>query len=117
MAGKIRQTNWNRKRRLGVDAELKLLRYSQEDGEVELLTVPSGWNAGVVPGADTSHVSLRIEEQAGITEELMLSNLHRFSITAKGVTRTYRVVDGGVTPPFARSREWGVAGEEIRERP
>lgn len=127
--GKIRHTNWNRVRRLTRTATLTLLSYEQTAGETELLKLCTNWTATIGPDNDTSRVTVRIEDGQAVQsifaacvnttppdDGMMIEGeLARFRIDSYGIARTYRVLEGGVQPPFARTREWRVSGEEIRD--
>jgi hypothetical protein len=90
-------------------ASLVLLDYEQVAGETTLYTVVDGWIAEQSPDSETSTVKVRITERAGLTSVIM-NQVARFSISGTA----YRVVPGGITPPFKEPRVWQLQGEELR---
>lgn len=106
---KQRALDRQRARHVGATTRLTLLSYEQVGNNSTLATIKDGWAPTQTTDPETSLVEVLIAEQVLVTKDIMKS-LDRFSI----LNTTYRIVRGGITPPFAQPRVWKITGEEIR---
>jgi len=93
------------------DATLTLLSYEQSVGETSLLSLTDGWIAQRGTDNSTTSVSLWVTDRDEMTLALM-NTVSRFTIE----DTTYRVIQGGITPPSWEPKLWQIQGEEIRNQ-